>query len=126
MILPHTPEKHSHVKLADVDDAQEDVFRLERRHSVRHHAAGRVTALSKGVELNTHTNRICALQLVDISDHGLGAITQEPLEIGSQISIFFPSHGADWGFDLHGQIVRCVHREQGHEVGIRFVAKHAA
>ena len=126
MILLNTSKQHNHVKLAESDDVQEDVFRLERRRSVRHSTSGCVTALNKGTDLTTHTNRICTLQLVDISDHGLGAITQDPLEIGSQISIFFPSHGADWGFDLHGQIVRCVNREQGHEVGIRFVTKHAA
>ncbi len=105
---------------------QDDVLRFERRGCTRHPISGQVTSLQQPADPQDHQARICSLQLLNISDTGLGAICPEPVDPGTRISVFFPPHAAEGGFDLFGTVVRCVHREAGHEIGIRFSQKHAA
>ena len=91
---------------------------MERRRSTRHTVTGRVTAVSSNEPDSDARGRICSLQLVDLSDHGIGAIAQEPVTVGTHICVFFPPHGPERGFDLYGTVVRCTPRDWGHEIGI--------
>ncbi|MFP4145420.1 MAG: PilZ domain-containing protein [Phycisphaeraceae bacterium] len=98
---------------------------MEKRRSVRQVISGKVTALVKTSVLRRR-QRICSLELLNISDTGLGAISQEAVEPGSRISVFFPPHGFERGYDLIGTVVRCHRGDTGHELGIELHAKMAA
>ena len=50
----------------------------------------------------------------------------ESIPLNTPIAIFFPPHGAERGFDRYGHVVRCIAKDWGHEVGIRFDALAAA
>jgi hypothetical protein len=106
--------------------ARPDVLRFERRRAPRHSAAGRVTAVQQPADPATQNAKICSLRLLNISDTGLGALSDEAVDTGSVLTVYFPSHGADAGFDLFGQVVRCVRRETGHEIGILLSRRQAA
>ena len=115
-----------HLKLADSSQSQPESYLMERRIATRNRVSGRVTALSSADEHADSQKRICSLQMLNISDTGLGAIVKESVEIGSQISVFFPPHGPEHGFDVCGTVVRCIDREGGHEIGVRIQPRLAA
>ncbi len=106
--------------------AKPDSYRLNRRRLERHHLSGRVTAVADKPDAQNIHGRICSLQLLNISDQGLGVISQDPLDLDSAITVFFPAHGPERGFDAWGHVVRCTPREYGHELGIRLEARPAA
>lgn len=117
---------HAALRLVAQDSTHQDTLKFERRQTHRRVISGRVTSLQQSANPSLQHNKICSLQLLDISDAGLGAIVDNPIEPGSPISIFFPPHGPEQGFDRHGQVVRCVKREHGHQIGVRFTIKSAA
>lgn len=118
----------SALKLVSSDVTDSDTLRFEQRQTRRHALGGRVTSVQNTVHPTSFdsSNRISSLQLLNISDSGLGALVQEPIEPGSSIAIFFPAHGPEQGFDRHGYIVRCVPVENGYQIGIRFHTRSAA
>ena len=87
---------------------------------------GRATTLLQATEKGDHFQKISSVELVDISDTGLGAMTQEPWDIGREVTVFLPSHGPDGGFNATGEVVRCKRHDGEHEVGIRFFSQSAA
>jgi hypothetical protein len=87
---------------------------------------GSVTALRTSVIPKMPCNRISSLDLLNISDNGIGAMSQEAVEVGSPICLFFQPHGNEHGIDMYGRVVRCVSRNGGHELGIRFDIRPAA
>lgn len=103
-----------------------DTYFLERRTSDRHVIAGRVTAVRSEPGPDGHRNKISSLVLLNMSDGGVGALSQDHIAPDSRIAIFFPPHGADRGFDLFGKVVRCTPRETGHEIGICLEQRAAA
>ena len=105
--------------------APRDTLRFERRRAERHALTGRATAVSHGVDECTQ-GRIRSLQMTNISDSGLGAVCQDAVPPGTPITVFFPPHGPERGFDAVGRVVRCTPRGYGHEIGIRFENKPAA
>ena len=107
-------------------DPEADAYHLERRTTLRHGIAGRVTAIQTHDDADGQLSRICSLQLLNISDSGLGALSEEPVEPGSSLAVFFPPHGPERGFDLVGTVVRCIPRAHGHEIGVRLVNRAAA
>ena len=109
-----------------VSPARGDTMRIDRRFWPRHVITGRVTAVQSDPDLGDCHKRICPLQLLNISDDGLGAMAKEPVAYNAQITIFFPPHGPEQGIDLCGQVVRCTPRDHGHEIGIRFNKRYAA
>jgi len=112
---------------ADHDDnAIPHSYPLERRENGRHTISGRATALISSADPLDGHKRISSLQLLNMSDGGIGALAQEPLEPGSHITIFFPPHGPEKGMDLPGHIVRQAPRDHGYEIGIRFDQRLAA
>ncbi len=114
------------LRLVKPDDDPPDVYRMERRNAIRHSLSARVTAVRKEYDSDGPRNQIWSRQLVNISDTGLGALIQEPLEPGSHLAIYFPPHGPDRGFDLFGRVVRCIPRDTGHEIGVQFQTRMAA
>jgi hypothetical protein len=110
------------LKLVKIERHAEDPLPLERRIAHRKPASGRVTALLAFKDGEEHRNRICSLELRDISDTGVGAVTSEPLPREGNITIFLPPHGPERGFDLYGQIMWCRDNRDGgddYEVGVR-------
>lgn len=105
---------------------ESDRLFLERRRTPRHSISGHVTAVAQDGERAGEGHRICALQLLNISDTGLGVVAQQPLNLGTRVSVFFAPHGAEPGFDVNGVVVRCNAREAGHEVGLRLDHRLAA
>ena len=102
------------LKLTQNDRDDDSIF-LERRRAPRRTVGGRVTTVADSTD---STRRIASLQLLNISDTGIGAISQDPVHIGSTIAVFFPPHGAEQGFDLYGTVVRCQQTDQGYRIGI--------
>ena len=109
-----------------VDPTEQNTLACERRTTSRYVLTGRVTAVRHTDADRITGKRICSLELMNISDSGLGALCQDPIDLESRITIFFPPHGPERGFDLSGRVVRCNARERGHELGIRFDSRHAA
>ena len=114
------------LKLVKPDSRESDSIPFDRRNSVRRVISGRVTAWQASSERQPHGNKICSLQLVNISDTGLGAITQEPVDSTTSITVIFPPHGPERGFDRYGRVVRCEERDGRHDIGIQFVRRTAA
>ncbi len=100
----------------------------DRRHAPRRPLAARVTGFARDAASRETQGRICAVELHDLSDSGLGGYTQEPVSVGSFISVFFPPHGPDQGLDLQGRVVRCSPDRTGlrHRIGVRLEGKKAA
>lgn len=101
---------------------QPDSLRFERRRADRHAVVGRVTSLQYFGKPGPQQHRkIASLQLVNISDTGVCVLAQEPVEVNAAMTIFFPPHGVERGFDAIGHVVRCTRRDDHHhELGIRF------
>ena len=115
------------LKLVEADPEFDDVIPMERRLDPRFVINGHVTAVRNSDLAGRKLSKICSLQLVNMSDSGLGAICQEPIEPGSSLTVFFPPHGPEQGFDAYGEVLRCRPRDgHGHELGVRFYTRAAA
>jgi len=112
------------LKLVNVADP--DTLPFNRRSSTRHAISGQVTAVRDLADAGAAIKKICSLQLINISDTGIGALALESLELDSNIMVMFPPHGPERGFDAVGRVVRCVRRDSGHEIGISFSERAAA
>lgn len=106
--------------------AERDILRFERRKAIRHPMSGHVIAVRAGSPYGQINPKICSLDLFDISNQGLGAVSSEPVDVGSRITVQFPPHGPDGSCDAHGRVVRCIAREFGFEIGIHLEARSAA
>lgn len=96
-------------------------MKLERRRAPRYSCGGMVTAVQVRDLGDQRAHRICSLQLENMSDSGLAASTDEPLEPGAKIVVFIPPHGPEHGIDRYGSVARCQPAEHGkHTVGVRF------
>ncbi len=118
------------LKLADTKmDHPDDILPLERRGSHRHLLSGKVTALRDMDGDNTGILRkICSLTLSDMSDTGVGVTSDEPIDLDATITILFPPHGPDAGYNITGQVVRTFQHEGSstHHLGIQFASRMAA
>ncbi|WP_428389973.1 PilZ domain-containing protein [Mucisphaera sp.] len=97
------------LRLTPAEDTEPDSFLFDRRRSLRRRMRGQVTALVFQRDEKTHQvsrRKICAMNLQDMSDTGLGVTSQETISLGDEITVFFPPHGPEKGFDLKGTIVR--------------------
>lgn len=114
------------LRLADTNEPTADILPFERRRQVRRPIDAQVTALREPDDQGGTLRKICSLQLTDICEGGLGAVTAEPLELGCPITIYFQPHGLDIGHDTTGRVVRCTRTQRGHEIGVCFEARAAA
>ena len=106
-------------------DTEHDTLFFERRRAVRRRASGRVTAVCRDAADPEGPQRLVTLQLHDLSETGVGATAQEPVSVGSSITLFFPPRDNKPGFDLTGQIVRCHSVDNRHRMGIALSAAGA-
>lgn len=113
------------LKLVPIEGV-DNVLRFERRGARRRLLSGRVTSVQQSVDKAEAINRIGSLQLLDISDLGLGAVVPQPVETGTLITVYFAPHGPEMGFERVGQVVRCHSGQGGYQIGIRFLARSAA
>lgn len=110
---------HDLLRLVRPDDAS-DSIPFDRRGCLRRVVSARVTAVRATSDHPGKKTRICSLDLRDMSDTGLGALVQEPVESDTPMTIFLPPHGPDHGFDLCGRVVRCEPAEYGYRIGVLF------
>ena len=96
-----------------------DTLYFERRRHPRRQARGQVTAVIRhpGADQDD-PSKMLTIDLMDLSEGGIGAVSQEPIAIGSRITVFFPPHGPEPGFDLAGEVVRCRSKDSLHRIGI--------
>ena len=63
-----------------------------------------------------------SLSLRDLSIGGLSAVSNEPLEAGERLAVFFPPQGASKGWDAFGRIIRCDAGNFGYRIAVEFDA----
>lgn len=107
------------LRISDTSTVISDTLYFERRRHPRRRARGQVTTVVRepGTEQDTPAKMI-TLDLLDISDSGIGLASTQPLPVGSRIVVFFPPHGPEAGFDLAGTIVRCQSNDDRHVIGV--------
>lgn len=105
-----------------------DSLRFERRCADRHPVSGRVTSLMSADSLSPARQRkIASVDLVNLSRTGVCVVTREAIDLQTVMTLYFPPHGPERGFDATGRVVRCVRRDDDtHEVGIHFDTRPAA
>lgn len=121
------------LRLVTETDRVPDSFKFEQRRESRHSLYARVTAVAQpdftpgeADHSRGEAGQICALELVDQSASGLGAWSVEPVSMGSRVTVFFPAHGSEPGFNAVGRVVRCVKAEGGYRIGLLLQSQMAA
>lgn len=105
-------------RLVSDQRAKDDPIPFERRIQDRKPISGLVTVMQTWGEPEAAKNKISSIQLKDISETGLGGISQEAIEDQAKVTVFIPPHGPERGYDLYGKVVWCARGESGYEVGI--------
>ena len=107
------------LRLTDSSTKISDTLYFERRRDPRRRARGQVTAVIRPTNAQHHAPaKMLVVDLLDISDSGIGLTSQEPVDTGNRVTVFFPPHGAEPGFDLAGEIVRCKTHDNQHTLGV--------
>lgn len=60
------------------------------------------------------------LEVRDLSLGGISALSQQPIEQGEKVTIFFPSRNAQPAWDAYGRVVRCEASATGYRVAVEF------
>lgn len=107
------------LRISELSANVPDSLYFERRRHPRRRTRGQVSAVVRepGADRDDPAKMI-TLDLIDLSDSGIGANAQEPIAVGSRITVFFPPHGPESGFDLTGQVVRCRSFDNRHNIGV--------
>jgi len=113
---------HANLKLVR-EPEHVDVIPLERRCSLRRSTGGQVTVVQQAGDDADAPGRIGSIQLVDISDTGLGGLSSAPLAEDAWVQLMFPPHGGEPGFEAYGQVVRCRSNNDAYNVGIRLARR---
>lgn len=74
--------------------------------------------LRRSHDAQAYRHPVCSIQLTDMSDGGVGAHTDVPLQPHELVAVFIPPHGNEGGFDLYGHVVRCQPTGDGYDIGI--------
>jgi len=106
------------LRLNDSSAVISDALYFERRRHPRRRTRGQVSAVVREPGCEEAPARMISLELIDLSESGIGAAATEPLPVGTRITVFFPPHGPELGFDLTGQVVRCRSNDNRHTLGI--------
>ena len=107
------------LRLNDSSAVISDTLYFERRRHPRRRARGQVTAVIREPGSQPHDSaKMLTFDLLDISDSGVGLSAQQPVAVGSRITVFFAPHGPEPGFDLVGEVVRCQSTDNNHIIGI--------
>ena len=100
---------------------------LDRRYTNRQAVDGVVTLLRQPNPKDPFRFPVCAVQLRDLSDEGVGARCETELATDEPVTVYIPPHGAEPGIDLMGHVVRCLpDGEGGYDVGILLHSRCAA
>ncbi|MEM8874705.1 MAG: PilZ domain-containing protein [Planctomycetota bacterium] len=92
----------------------------ERRVFERKAASGRVSGRRTDHSVHAHKMPYLNLSLDDISVGGMRAQSQEMVEPGEHVVVFFPPQGNQMGWDAYGRVVRCLPKGHGYEVALEF------
>ena len=114
------------LRLVDPREHEFDSIPMEKRSSPRWRLSGRVTALISEQLADERRNRISSVELLNMSQGGIGAFSLETIPADAMITIFIPPHGPEAGYDVTGQVVRLRPRDGGYEFGIRVFRRMAA
>lgn len=106
------------LRISESSTVISDTLYFERRRHPRHRASGQVTAVIREPGSEDGPAKMLTLDLTDQSEGGIGAATTQPIPVGSRITIFFPPHGPEAGFDLVGEVVRCNSNDDRHTIGV--------
>ena len=121
----HTMAVKNHLKLVKPIDHGDSLL-FERRDISRRRITGQATSLrwQAGDCEKQHTNnRIAPLELANISDHGLGAISSEHIELNSPITVVVRPQYSTRSYTMQGRVVRCSHKDNRYNIGIQFDVK---
>jgi len=108
------------------EDVEFDSIPMEKRSDPRWRMRGRATAVCCEQMAGDQRNRIGSVELINMSNGGVGVLCQDDMPVGSEVTIFIPAHGPDGGYDLTGRVVRSIPRGQQHEIGIQIYRRLAA
>ncbi|MEM1108383.1 MAG: PilZ domain-containing protein [Planctomycetota bacterium] len=117
------------LRLVTETERTPDSFKFEQRREPRHKLYARVTAVAENPAEEREERgpgQICALELTDQSASGLGAWSIEPVAIGARITVFFPAHGSEPGYNSVGRVVRCDASQGGYSIGLLLESQMAA
>ena len=92
----------------------------ERRVFPRKEVHGHVESRRVDHTVEAQRNPRLSLTLRDLSLGGLAAISDVPLESGETLSVFFPPHGSNRGWDAHGRVIRCNWTGNGYRIAVEF------
>lgn len=107
----------SALKLTQVEAVPTDILPFERRRAPRRPVSGQVTTLRLD---EGSLRKIASFDLLDISETGLCAVSDEALPVNTSITVYFQPHGPEGGHDACCRVVRCLALGKGYEIGIRF------
>jgi hypothetical protein len=102
------------------DQFAESSLRFERRTADRWTSQGTATAFHVSGE---HFGELHELRLRDVSNEGLGAISQTVIEPGTIVTLGFSNPGY---LARRGTVVRCLPCGEGYRVAVRFEQRMAA
>jgi len=104
-----------------------DSYKFERRQAPRHSVHTRVTAVAHhGGASAACSGSIGSLELFDQSATGFGGWSDHAIALGSTVSLYFPAHGAEAGYDAYGTVVRCEKHGDRWSIGISLQVGQAA
>ena len=121
-------------------------LRLDRRRFPRRRVEAQVQGRRLDHSLEARQQPRLMLSMQDLSDGGLSATSECPLECGEQVTVHFPPKGQSHdssapmmrlttssgpcrsfgGWDAYGHVVRCVPAGNGYAVAIAFDSLPAA
>ncbi len=108
------------------DAADNRPVQFDRRQCQRHAIDGQVTIQRCAINPTVQQQPRCSLNLCDMSDEGIQAISDLALHPNEMVTIHFPPRGLEGGFDLPGHVVRCESDKHGYRIAIRFDCRRAA
>ncbi len=108
------------------DQPTPETYKFDRRYSARHRVAGRATVQRRDHDTTVYQHPICSVRLQDMGFGGLAGVSDVAMSPNESVAVFFPAHGAEQGWDLHGRVVRCLPACGGYQVAIAFDDQRAA
>ncbi|MCC5831020.1 MAG: PilZ domain-containing protein [Phycisphaeraceae bacterium] len=119
-------ENASRLRLVDLT-GHRDSYPLERRGAHRRRLSGTVTAIVITREGGSTTlGQIAPIQLMDISESGIGGISAGHLPEDAVVRLHFPPMNHEPGFEAIGRIARCRQTANGWSIGVAFIKQSVA
>jgi c-di-GMP-binding flagellar brake protein YcgR len=97
-----------------------DQAAIERRVFPRKEVRTRVQGMRLDHSINARQQPHISLTLRDLSLGGCSALSEQPLQNGERVSLFFPAQGIQRGWDAYGRVLRCSPSTFGYRVAVEF------